>query len=62
MVKPEHQADCEFLIQSIFKHELSHKKVYNEKDLIREYYQIKNKIENAFEGLDVEGLLSSSIY
>jgi hypothetical protein len=59
MVKPEHQADCEFLIQSIFKHELSLKKVYSEKDLVREYYQIKEKIEGTFDGLDVQTLVSS---
>ena len=62
LVKPEHRADCEFIIQTLFAHEVSNLKVYNERDLIKKYYTIKKAVEKEFDGLDVERLLSSSIF
>ena len=62
MVKPEHKEHCEFIIRTIFEYELNQKKVYSEKDLIRQYYEIRQKIENEFEGLDVNQLLSQGMF
>tara|TARA_Y100000589_G_scaffold99479_1_gene94005 strand:+ start:641 stop:832 length:192 start_codon:yes stop_codon:yes gene_type:complete len=62
LVKPEHRTDCEFIVQTLFAHEVSNLKVYNERDLIKKYYTIKKAVEKEFDGLDVERLLSSSIF
>ena len=62
LIKPEHRSDCDFIVQTLFAHEVSNLKVYNEQDLIKKYYRIKKAIEQEFDGLDVERLLSSSIF
>lgn len=62
MIKPEHREDCEFIVRSIWQHELHSKKVYNEQDLVRDYYRIKVKVEAIFDGINVEKLISSSIF
>ena len=38
LIKPEHRGDCDFIIQTLFAHEVSNLKVYNERDLIKKYY------------------------
>lgn len=62
MVKPEHKEHCEFIIRTIFKHEVNQKKVYQERDLIREYFTIRQKVEAEFDGLDVHQLISRGMF
>ncbi|MBW7876869.1 MAG: hypothetical protein H3C47_12880 [Candidatus Cloacimonetes bacterium] len=62
MVRPEHREDCDFITRSIWQHELSTKKVYNEQDLVRDFYRIKIKIEAIYDGIDINKLVSSGIF
>lgn len=62
MVKPEHREDCDFIVRSIWQHELHNKKVYNEQDLVRDFYRIKVKVEAIYDGIDINRLISSSIF
>jgi|GEM_PF-1039753 len=62
MIKPEHKEHCEYLIRAIFQHELNQKKVYQERDLIREYFQIRQKVEAEFDGLDVQQLIARGMF
>lgn len=62
MIKPEHRDDINFIARAIFQHELSIKKVYNEKDLVRDYYRIHKKIEEIYDDIDIGKMLSTTIY
>lgn len=62
MIKPEHKDDLQFIARSIFQHELFQKKVYNEKDLVRDYFRIYKNVETIFQDLDVDKLVSSTLY
>ena len=62
MIKPEDVKHCEFIIESVFKHELSTMKVYHEEDLIRTYFQIKEKFEGIFDRIDTSTIASKSLF
>jgi tRNA G37 N-methylase Trm5 len=60
MIKPEHRDDLQFIARAIFQHELSNKKVYNEQDLVRDYYRIQKRLEPIFDDIDIEKLTSDN--
>jgi hypothetical protein len=62
MIKPEHIDDINFITRAIFQHELSTKKVYNERDLVRDYYKIHKQIEEIYDDIDINKMLSTTIY
>ena len=62
MIKPEHKEDCDHIIRQLFQHEVAQRRVINERDVIKAYFEIKQRVEKEFDGLDVNKLLSSSIY
>ncbi|PCJ17443.1 MAG: hypothetical protein COB02_13555 [Candidatus Cloacimonadota bacterium] len=62
MIKPEHQDDLKFMARAIFQHELNNKKVFNEEDLVRDYYRIIKTLEPIYDNLDIEKMLNTSIF
>ncbi|MCO4782780.1 MAG: hypothetical protein KC646_10695 [Candidatus Cloacimonetes bacterium] len=62
MIKPEHQDDLKFMARAIFSHELANKKVFNEPDLVRDYYRIVRSLEPIFDDIDIDKMLTTSIF